>query len=238
MDPGMKRLRYGLLRSRALPRLLIAMVAVAVGGYFLMPRWFPPTGGGEITALGTLEATEVTVGSEVSARIVEIPVEEGQTVRAGDLLVRLDDSATQLQYREASTVDQQSLAIQLAKYQIRAPRDGVILLRNAEPGEVAVAGASLLTIGDLSALDLMVYVPQTDLGRVRLGQKVSVVPEAVPDAAFSGQVLHIANQAEFTPRNTQTTKDRLDLVFGVKVHVRNVGGRLKPGMTATASFQE
>src|SRR5215471_14177884 len=94
-----KRLRYGL--PHALPRLLVALLVLGVGGYFLVPRWFPPSSSGEIAALGTLEATEVTVSSEVSARIVEIPVEEGQTVRAGDLLVRLDDSAPQLQYRQA-----------------------------------------------------------------------------------------------------------------------------------------
>jgi len=235
--PG-KRLRYRILNARFAPRLLIAVLVVAVAGYFLVPRWFPVGEGRGLMALGTLEATEVAISSEVSARIVSIPIEEGQSVRTGDLLVQLDDATTQLEYRRASTVDQQSITLQLAKYQLRAPRDGVILRRDAEPGEVAVAGATLLTLGDLSALDLTVYVPQNDLGRVHLGQRVSVVPEAAPDLSFNAQVRRIADQAEFTPRNTQTTKDRLDLVFGVKVHVANVEGRLKPGMTAMAWFLE
>jgi multidrug resistance efflux pump len=238
MSALVKRLRYRILGTRAVPRVLLALVVLAAAGYFLVPRWFPSGGSGQLTALGTLEATEVTISSEVSARILAIPVEEGQAVHAGDLLVQLDDATTRLAYQRASTVDQDSLALQLAKYQLRAPRDGVILRRDAEPGEVAIPGATLLTLGDLSALDLTVYVAQNDLGRVHLGRRVLVVPEAAPDLSFNGQVQRIADQAEFTPRNTQTTKDRLDLVFAVKVHVPNVGDRLKSGMTATAWFEE
>jgi HlyD family secretion protein len=226
-------------RARILgPRLVAAGLLIVLAAVFLGPRWFPAVPRGDLVALGTLESTEVMVSSEVTARIVAIAVDEGQTVHAGDPLVQLDDAATQLQYRQSDTVNQQTIALQLAKYQLRAPRDGVILLRNAEPGEVAVAGASLLTIGSLGTLDLTVYVPQRDLGRVRLGQRVSVVAEALPDVSFDGVVDRINDQAEFTPRNAQTTDDRLNLVFGVKVRVRNVDSRLKPGMTANARFLE
>jgi multidrug resistance efflux pump len=224
------------LRRALVVRLLVAAVVVAFVALVLIPRWIPPGSGDAPVALGTLEATEVSVSSEVNARVLSVAADEGQDVHAGDVLIRLDDAAIQLQSRQASAVDQQALAIQLAKYQLKAPSTGVVLRRDIQPGELAVVGAPLLAIGTLASLDLTVYVPQRDLDAVSLGQRVQVVAEALPAVAFDGQVRQIADRAEFTPRNAQTTNDRLNLAFGVKVRVSNARNQLKPGMTASALF--
>ena len=138
-------------------------------------------------------------------------------MHAGDVLVRLDDSLPQLQYRLGDAADQQVLQVQLSKYVLTAPLGGVVLRRSAEPGEVALVGAPLLIVADVANLDVTVYVLERDLGRIYVGQPVAVEAEASPGMSFPGIVRSVADQAEFTPRNVQTQRDRLNLVFGVKV---------------------
>jgi HlyD family secretion protein len=81
---------------------------------------------------------------------------------------------------------------------------------------------------------LRAYVPETDVGRVRIGQAAAVSVDAFPGRTFAGSVTEIASQAEFTPKNVQTREERVKLVFGVKIEVDNPGGDLKPGMPADA----
>ncbi len=128
------------------------------------------------------------------------------------------------------------LQAQLDRYTLTAPMSGRVLNRLAEPGEVAKAGTALLEIGDLSTLELTVFVPEPDLGRVFLGQKVEVRVDTYPDRAFTGTVVWIADEAEFTPKNVQTREDRMETVYRVKVRVPNPEGILKPGMPADATF--
>lgn len=128
------------------------------------------------------------------------------------------------------------LQAQLERYTLTAPVSGRVLNRLVEPGEVARAGTSLLEIGDLSALELTVFVPEPDLGRVFLGQKVTVRVDTYPDRAFEGTVVWIADEAEFTPKNVQTREDRIETVYRVKIRVPNPTGILKPGMPADATF--
>jgi HlyD family secretion protein len=104
------------------------------------------------------------------------------------------------------------------------------------PGEVVAPGAALATIADLSNLNLTVYVPENQVGQVRPGQAVTLTVDGYPDRAFQGQVVRIADQAEFTPRNVTTVDERVNLVFAVDIHLANPGGLLKPGMSAEAIF--
>ncbi len=125
---------------------------------------------------------------------------------------------------------------QIARLAASAPADGTILVRSVEPGEVALAGAPLLTLGDLSRLTLTVYLPEDVYGTVRIGEKAQVTVDSYPDLRFTGTVQNIANQAEFTPRNVQTPEGRRTTVFGVKLGLDNPDLKLKPGMPADVTF--
>jgi HlyD family secretion protein len=128
--------------------------------------------------------------------------------------------------------------LQAAKYVLRAPLSGVVTRVPMRPGEVIGAGQTVLAVADLSELKLTVYVPEAQLGHVRLGQRVNVAADPFPGRLFDGQVSSINQRAEFTPRNVQTQRDRLNLVFGVKARVHNADGALKPGMPVDATFVE
>ena len=119
---------------------------------------------------------------------------------------------------------------------IKSPTSGIILSKNTEEGEVVLPGNSLLTIGDLSKPWVKIYIKETDLGRVKLGQKAEVKIDTYPDKVFEGKVTYISNQAEFTPKNIQTKEERVKLVFGIKVSLDNPLQILKPGMPADVSL--
>jgi len=129
------------------------------------------------------------------------------------------------------------LLVQRRFYRLQAPRGGRVLERAIEPGEVATPGVPLLTLADLSTLHLTLYIPEDQLGRVRLGQTVSITVDAYPSRTFHGSVVHISDKAEFTPKNVQTREDRQILVYAVRVDIPNPDRALKPGMPADAIIQ-
>jgi HlyD family secretion protein len=110
----------------------------------------------------------------------------------------------------------------------------VVLRKNLEAGATAAPGAAVVTIIDPSDLWLRAYIAETDLGRVRVGQPARVTVDAFPGEPFEGRVTEVASEAEFTPRNVQTQKERINLVFRVRIAIANPDGRLKPGMPADA----
>lgn len=88
---------------------------------------------------------------------------------------------------------------------------------------------------DLSSVYLMIYVTEEELPRIKLGQKVDVTVDGLPNKTFEGMVTNISPEAEFTPKNIQTKDDRVKLVFGVKVEIPNPTGDLKKGLPADAT---
>ncbi len=118
-----------------------------------------------------------------------------------------------------------------------SPIDGIVLSKNAEVGETVNPGASVLTLVDPHDLWLRAYVPEPDIGRLRIGQPAAVTVDAYPDRTFPGTVTEIASQAEFTPKNVQTRRERVNLVFRIKITVRDPEGVLKPGMPADAELR-
>ncbi|MBM3221632.1 MAG: HlyD family efflux transporter periplasmic adaptor subunit [Candidatus Rokubacteria bacterium] len=122
----------------------------------------------------------------------------------------------------------------LAEATIVSPIDGVVLRKNLEAGETANPGVAILTLLDPRDLWLRAYVPETDIGRVRVGQPASISVDAYPGRRFPGVISEIASEAEFTPKNVQTKKERVNLVFRVKIAAKSEGGVLKPGMPADA----
>ncbi len=127
--------------------------------------------------------------------------------------------------------------IQLDHTELRAPYAGIILSRNVEPGEVASPNQEVLSIADLSTVDLKVFVAETEIGRIAPGQPVEVKIDTFPDKAYAGRVAYISPQAEFTPKIIQTHKERVKLVYLVKVSVPNPHFELKSGMPADAWFR-
>jgi HlyD family secretion protein len=117
---------------------------------------------------------------------------------------------------------------------IRAPVDGVVVVRTAELGELVIPGMPILRVSVIDRPWLRVYVPETDLGRVKLGQTADVISDTYPDRKYPGRVVEIAEQPEFTPKNVQTKEERVKLVFGLKIEVANRNRELKPGMPADA----
>ena len=113
-----------------------------------------------------------------------------------------------------------------------APISGIVLSENVEPGEYVSPGTPVITVGDLSRVYLRAYINETDLGRVKLGQKVRVLTDTFPGKAYEGKITFIASQAEFTPKNVQTEKERVKLVYRIKVDIPNPQLELKPGMPA------
>jgi multidrug resistance efflux pump len=120
---------------------------------------------------------------------------------------------------------------------LSSPIDGLVSSRSARSGEAALAGATLLTVANLDEVKLTIYVPEDELSRVYLGQQVEVQVDSYPEQVFTGTISYISQQAEFTPRNVQTEKERVNMVFAVKVRLSNPGHLLKPGMPADAFLQ-
>jgi HlyD family secretion protein len=130
----------------------------------------------------------------------------------------------------------QAAKVQLGYTRITSPLDGTVTLRNLEPGELVIPGLPILRIAALDRVWLRVFISETDLGRVKHGQRAAVTTDTYPNQQYRGRVIEIAEEAEFTPRNVQTREERQKLVFGVKIEVENPKHELKPGMPADATI--
>lgn len=119
------------------------------------------------------------------------------------------------------------------KYSIlETPVDAVVLVKSNEMGEVVLPGATVATVAKLDEVWLKGYVAESDLGRVKLGQKVEVTTDTYPDKKYVGKVTFISPRAEFTPKNVQTREERVKQVYRVKVTIPNPHHELKIGMPA------
>jgi HlyD family secretion protein len=136
---------------------------------------------------------------------------------------------------------QQGLALaqtQLGYATLTAPFSGVVLSVNVEPKEYVAPGTAVATIGNLAHVWLRAYVEETDLGRVKVGQKAILTTDTFPGRKYEGRVSFVASEAEFTPKSVQTKKERVKLVYRIKIDVPNPGLELKPGMPADAEILE
>ncbi|OGT99840.1 MAG: hypothetical protein A2079_04435 [Geobacteraceae bacterium GWC2_48_7] len=99
------------------------------------------------------------------------------------------------------------------------------------------AGSPVVTVGKMDEVWLRAYIPENELGRVKLGQTASVTVDGRPGKVFTGRVSFLSSQAEFTPKNVQTEKERVKLVYRIKITLANPQMELKPGMPADAVIQ-
>jgi multidrug resistance efflux pump len=130
------------------------------------------------------------------------------------------------------------LDTQIAKLTVYAPADGTVLMRNIQPGEFVQPGSVALTLANLNELTITVYVPENRLNEIKLGQHADVTIDVASgdSPVFDAEIVHISDQAEFTPRNVQTVQGRSSTVFAVKLKVTNADGKLKIGMPADVTF--
>jgi HlyD family secretion protein len=292
-----------------------------------------------VSVTGTIEAIQVDVSAKIAGRIAERPVNEGDRVSTGQLLVRLDEAEqaaevrrqdaavrtaqstlndllagarreemedaraalqsatatrewTERDFRRAEGLFRQTLiaaqevdrarqayevavaqeksarqklllleagarpdqieaargqlaqarnALDMAKTRLKemtifSPLDGVVLRKNLEVGELANPGVPILTLMKPSDIWVRAYVPEEEVGRIKVGSPARVAVDAYPARRFPGRIIEIASEAEFTPRNVQTKKERVNLVFRIKIAVDNPEGILKPGMPADADI--
>ncbi len=268
-------------------------------------------------AYGNFETDEIIVSSEVAGKIIDLSVELGDQIQAGDLLAVVDTTQLSLQikqleaqqravatkkvnlqaqvevqkeqiqnlkiqqerihklFTDQAATEQQvddvdgqmqvmkkqleslntqfvsinselevldaQLAItqnQLEKSFITSLMTGVVLEKYVELGEMAAPGKAIVKLGDLSELDLHVYVSGAQLPSIQLGQQVEVVIDKnkTEDQSLNGKIRWISSEAEFTPKIIQTKEERVKLVYAVKVAVEN-DGRLKIGMPGEVRFQ-
>lgn len=281
--------------------VIVLMVAVVLIVFFSVLQKKEPQELVAISGSGTIEVTEIELGSKIAGRVEKVVVEEGEEVNSGKVLVELDHRELDAQlaqarasvnvartrmdqtrsewenvgtnlnrirelYRAGSATkkelddletkyklasdqyklvshqyEQSKAALELIRAQlenavINSPIKGVVLEQNTNPGEVVFPGIALLTLADLSSVWLKIYVKETLLGRVKLGQKAKVKVDSYPEKTFWGKVVHISDKAEFTPKDIQTKEQRVKLVFGVKISLENPDQELKPGMPADAEI--
>jgi HlyD family secretion protein len=171
----------------------------------------------------------LSTGSATEKQLDELETQEA-VLKAQLEVVRAQVVQAEAALRVAET--------QLGYTRIHAPVGGTVLRRDVEPGETVLPGSALMTLADLSVMEVKVYVPGPMLGRVRLGQRVELVSDSYPDRRLEGSVATIADEAEFTPKNVQTRDERVRLVYQVKVRVPNPEGILKKGMPVDAWFAE
>jgi HlyD family secretion protein len=170
---------------------------------------------------------------DAAPKQAEIAVEAAQ--------VGVDSAHTRLEAAQAFVSQTQAelelINLQIKKMTVYAPIDGVVLNRIIEPGEVVQPGATVMTIGQLSPLKITVYIPEDRYGEITLGQTAQVSVDSFPGQEFPASVVHIADQAEFTPRNVQTVEGRRDTVFAIELSIENPQYKLKPGMPADVNFE-
>lgn len=133
--------------------------------------------------------------------------------------------------------DSEAIQANIAYLQLNSPIEGVVTARPVEPGAVVVPGQTILSVIDLSKVYLRAYVPEGDIGKIRIGQEAKVFLDASPEKPFQGKVSQIDPQASFTPENIYFKDDRVKQVFGIKISIDKPGGFAKPGMPADAQVK-
>lgn len=263
--------------------VLVIIIAVAAGLAFFYFHEKNLSSDNTLKVSGNIEATEIRLSFQTPGKLVERLVDEGYTVKKGQVLARLDkDELTKLKEQaqaklaqaqsdyklqqkqstrvanllkdDAVPVQDNDLAqtnlevaqakllesqrafelaeIRLSYADLKSTIDGFVTVKSADVGEVLQAGSPVFTVVDLNDIWLTAYVEETDLGRVRLNQPVEVKTDTYPDKTYRGRISFISEEAEFTPKQIQTTEERAKLVYRIKVDITNANLELKPGMPA------
>lgn len=242
-------------KARRMAFIVGGVAAVCVGAVILKHVLTS----GPFMYAGTLETTKVVVAARVASDISDVYVVEGDAVVRGQPLMELSCDtykilATQIDndYSRAQalserghmsqaefdvlTRNKQDNDLKLQWCRVSAPMDGVVITKFREPGEVVAPGTALISLANPYEIWAYFYVPYTMLHRLHIGQTVEgILPEA-DNRQFTGKIVKISEEAEFTPKNVQTREERTRLVYGVKVMFDNPDLTLKAGMTIESAL--
>ena len=241
------------MMKKIIPVLILLAIA---GGIFFKVR-----SGNNFRYSGTVEATEVDLAARISGVIDFYGAREGEPVKKGQAVAALDCADLKLaagiaredfkraeELYKGGSVSKENYdrlkykrddsALKVDWCSIKSPVDGRMLYSYREAGELVAPGTKLATVADLSEVWAYIYVPHDMLARLKTGMEVKgFLPEA-GDKSFAGRISVIYSEAEFTPKNVQTRKERTRLVFAVKISFPNQDETLKPGMTVEVQLPE
>jgi HlyD family secretion protein len=176
-------------------------------------------------ARGALTATRANLVNP-AIRSSQVAAVQGQILQA-----QADIAAAQAEAERARAQLDEARANR-EDLQVVAPFAGTVATRTAEPGEVVMAGTAIITLVNLGEVYLRAFVPEGQIGRVRVGQPARVYLDSAPATPLEAAVIRIDPQASFTPENTYFREDRVKQVVGVKLRLRSGEGFAKPGMPA------
>jgi HlyD family secretion protein len=168
-------------------------------------------------------------GYKVAKASLQKAMENYRLVKEGPRREDIEDAKAQVAQALASL---KLAETQIAYTIVQSPISGVVLVKSSEIGEVVNPGTSILTLADIENVWLKAYVPETELSKVKWGQEVMVTTDLRPKKIYRGKISFISSQAEFTPKQIQTEKERVTLVYRIKVDIPNPDRELKPGMPA------
>jgi HlyD family secretion protein len=186
------------------------------------------TAGSRLARAQTLRASGAVNDADVERAEDAFSEAEGQL---GNLRAQREALDGQIASAEARL---QLAETQLERTEVTAPEDGTVLVRAVEVGEVVQAGQPLGLIVNLGRLELKVYVPEADLGKVQFGNAARLRVNAFPERYFDARVARVDDYAQFTPRDIHVPEERTRMVYGVTLALENPERRLKPGMPADA----
>ena len=166
---------------------------------------------------------------KVAQATLQRATESYRIVKEGPRQEDIEDARAQVEQARASL---KLTETQLSYTNLYSPMTGVVLVKSGEVGEVVNPGTSILTLADIESVWLKAYIPETDLSRVKWGQEVIITTDLRPRKEYKGRISFISSQAEFTPKQIQTEKERVTLVYRIKVDIPNPERELKPGMPA------
>lgn len=241
--------------KRTKKHFLVAAAVIAAITYFAWPS-------DESIYVGTIETDEVDVAARVHSQVAERVVEEGAFVKEGDVLYKLtcedyivDFEKAKNDYERAKRLlstgnmspeqyDYYNKNYGDSKWNIewctvKAPMDGIILTKFHEAGDWVGIGTKMMSMGDLrNDVWAYVYVDQPLLVQLSYDMDVTGILPELNDKPIPGKIIYIKNEAEFTPKNVQTRKERTRLVYGVKIKFDNSEMLLKPGMPIEVRFDK
>ena len=241
------------MKKKIIPVVIVLVVAGAV---YLKVR-----SGGDFRYSGSIDGTEIDLSAQISGVIYFYGAMEGDTVKEGAVIAALDCADPLLaagiadehfkragELYKGGSVSKESYdrvkykrdysALKVEWCSIKSPVSWRLLYAYSEKGEFVAPGTKLATVADLSEVWAYIYVPHYMLAKLKAGMEVKgFLPEA-GDKEFSGRISVIYSEAEFTPKNVQTRRERTRLVFAVKVSFPNQDEMLKPGMTIEVRLPE
>ncbi|MBM4323315.1 MAG: HlyD family efflux transporter periplasmic adaptor subunit [Deltaproteobacteria bacterium] len=182
---------------------------------------------GRVIPRETLDNAETRF--KVAKAALEGATEVYKKVKEGPRKEDIEDGKFQVEQARASL---RLAETQLGYAVLQSPISGIVLVKSGEVGEVVNPGTSILTLADIVNVWLKAYIPETELSRVRWGQEVIVKTDLHPQKEYRGKITFISSQSEFTPKQIQTEKERVTLVYRIKVDIPNPNHELKPGMPA------